>query len=99
MVYLELKVLQNLPEQERVTALRSVQEGLDPVVTETVADWREGVAVAPGGGAELQSASESVEPNLPAFRSVGGLAEQSTTRSECRSSETAVHSEAAVASC
>lgn len=39
------------------------------------------------------------EFKLPVFRSVGGLVEQSRSRSECVSSDRALHSEAEVVSC
>jgi len=39
-INLKFKVLQDLTEEERVKALRSIEEGLDPVVTEPVTDCR-----------------------------------------------------------
>lgn len=36
--HLKFKVLQNLPEQERIATLCSVQKCLNPVITETVTD-------------------------------------------------------------
>lgn len=64
LAHLEFEVLQNLPEQERVTALRSIQEGLDPVVTETVADWRGGVSVTPGSCARAWEHKSGVDPRV-----------------------------------
>lgn len=37
---LKFKVLQDLTEEERVKALSSIEEGLDPIVTEPVTDCR-----------------------------------------------------------
>lgn len=48
MAHLEFEVLQNLPEQEWITALCSIEKGLNPVITETIADCREGVSVTLG---------------------------------------------------
>lgn len=39
-INLKFKVLQDLTEEERVKALGSIDEGLDPVITEPVTDCR-----------------------------------------------------------
>lgn len=39
-INLKFEVLQDLPEEERVKSLRSIEEGLDPVIAEFVTDYR-----------------------------------------------------------
>ncbi len=40
-INLKFKVLQDLAEKERVKALSSIEEGLDPVIAEPVSDCRD----------------------------------------------------------
>lgn len=66
MAHLEFEVLQNLPEQEGITTLGSIQEGLNPVITETITGWRGGVAVTLGSCAWLQNPHSPSRMNLRA---------------------------------
>lgn len=73
-----------MPQQERITTLSSIQEGLNPVITETITGWREGAAVSPRSCAWVENALSPSCINLRA---------QLTTIQECGRTGGAVYSQ------
>jgi len=98
---LKFEVLQNLPEQERIAPLRSVEKRLSPVITETITDWGRNIFIRLFVRTETQNELSSTGScrGLPVLESVGGLVEQSMIRSQGASSEMAGHREAVAVSC